>query len=77
MYNVIFAICLFEVLSRLRAERELGKKSDIIFEKERKGEVRRSFSDMSKARKMLGFEPRYNLRKGLEKTFLWFVKQGY
>jgi UDP-glucose 4-epimerase len=65
-----------EALNRI-AERELGKKNDIVFENERKGEVRRNFSDISKARKMLGFEPKYDLEAGLEKTFLWFVKQGY
>jgi UDP-glucose 4-epimerase len=65
-----------ETLNRI-AEKELGIKSDIVFEDERKGEVRRNYSDISKARKMLGFEPKFDLETGLERTFLWFVKQGY
>ena len=56
------------------AERHLGRKSDIVFENERKGEIRQNYSDISKARKMLGFEPKYNLKTGLEKTFLWFLE---
>ncbi|MBN2062437.1 MAG: NAD-dependent epimerase/dehydratase family protein [Deltaproteobacteria bacterium] len=62
-----------EELNRL-AEKHLGRKSLIVYEKERRGEVRRNFSDISKARRMLGFEPEYDLRRGLEETFLWFLR---
>jgi len=62
-----------EELNRL-SERYLGRKNPIVYEKERKGEVRRNFSDISKARKMLGFEPRFDLITGLEHTFLWFLE---
>jgi len=59
-------------LNRL-AERHLGKKSELIHEEQKAGEIRRNYSDISKARNLLGFKPRYNLEEGLEKTFLWFV----
>lgn len=62
-----------EELNRL-AEKYLGRKSDIVFEEERKGEIKRNYSDISKAKKMLGFEPKYDLKEGLEKTFLWFLQ---
>jgi len=62
-----------EELNRL-AEKYLEKKSPIVHEDERKGEVRRNFSDISKARKMLGFEPKLDLKRGLERTFLWFLE---
>jgi UDP-glucose 4-epimerase len=65
-----------EELNRL-AEKHLGRKSPVVYEKERKGEIRRNYSDISKARKMLGFEPKYELREGLEKTFVWFLENGY
>jgi UDP-glucose 4-epimerase len=55
----------------------MGRKSKIVFEKERKGEIKRNYSDISKARKMLGFEPKYDLKEGLEKTFRWFMERGY
>jgi len=31
-------------------------------------------SSMSSVRKMLGFEPKYDLKEGLERTFLWFLQ---
>ena len=62
-----------DVLNRL-AEKHLGRRSEIIYEDERKGEVRRNYSDITKARRMLGFEPRWGLEKGLERTFIWFLE---
>ena len=62
-----------EELNRL-AVKHLGRKSEISFENERKGEIKRNYSDISKARKMLGFELKYDLKEGLEKTFLWFLE---
>ena len=59
------------------ARRHLGRKSRIVFEKERKGEVRRNYSDIGKARRMLGFEPKHDLKQGLEKTFLWFLERHH
>ncbi|RLB32325.1 MAG: epimerase, partial [Deltaproteobacteria bacterium] len=38
-------------------------------------EIRRNYSDISKARRMLGFEPRHDLKQGLEKTFRWFLEE--
>ena len=59
-----------EVLNRL-AEKYLSRRSEIVYEDERKGEVRRNYSDISKARRVLGFEPKVSLEEGLERTFLW------
>jgi len=64
-----------EVLNKF-AEKHLGRKSEIVYEDERKGEVRRNFSDISKARRVLGFEPHFDLRTGLELTFKWFLGQS-
>jgi UDP-glucose 4-epimerase len=62
-------------LNRL-AEKYLGHKSPITYEKERKGEIRRSYSDIDKARTMLGFEPKYTLKRGLAETFSWFLENS-
>jgi UDP-glucose 4-epimerase len=64
-----------EILNRL-AEKHLSRKSEIVYEKVRKGEVRRNYSDISKAKEMLGFEPRVDLKEGLERTFMWFLKNN-
>lgn len=53
----------------------LGKKSPLVYEAERVGEVKRSYSDISKARRMLGWEPRWTVEDGLEETLRWFVKE--
>lgn len=52
----------------------LGKSSLVEHEAERKGEVRRNFSDISKARRMLRWEPRWSVEDGLRATVEWFVK---
>lgn len=41
----------------------------VIHELERQGEIRRNYSNISKAREMLGFEPKVELKEGLKK--LW------
>lgn len=41
-------------------------------EKPRVGDVRNSLGDISKAKKILGYEPRNSLEEGLRKTIAWF-----
>lgn len=56
----------------------LGKKIQIQREKKRirpeKSEVDRLFSDSSKARALFGWEPRTDLKQGIEKTITWLEK---
>jgi UDP-glucose 4-epimerase len=40
-------------------------KLSIVHKPKRKGEIERNYSDITKARKLLGFEPRITLREGL------------
>jgi nucleoside-diphosphate-sugar epimerase len=69
---------VIEVAEKLNnlAKKYLSRKSEIVFEIERKGEVKRNYSDISKARRMLGFEPRWGLEEGLEETFKWFMGES-
>ncbi len=53
-------------------ERDTDRKVEIRFENERKGEVIRSYSDISKARKLIHYQPKYDLEEGMEKTWKWF-----
>ena len=39
----------------------------------RPGDIRHSYADISKARKMLGFKPKTSLREGLAKTIEWYM----
>lgn len=43
---------------------------------ERKGDVKHSLADISKAKKFLGFVPGISVEDGLKKTFLWYSKNG-
>ncbi len=53
-------------------------KEDVIVEykPERKGEIRRNWTSIRKANKILEFKPDINLKKGLELTYDWFKKRG-
>ena len=56
------------------SQKYVGRKVGIHFENERQGEILRNYSDISKARKMLGFEPKWSLERGLKATFEWFIE---
>jgi len=51
----------------------------IIYHDKRVGEVERNFANYEYARKVLGFEPQYTLKEGLQKTINWFdsVKDAF
>ena len=46
--------------------------SEVVHTNPRLGDIRNSLADISKARKVLGYKPKYNLDKGLIKTVEWF-----
>ena len=50
-------------------------KVKIIHTKPRVGDVKRNYSDISKAKKLLGYSPKYSLEKGLLKTFEYFLHE--
>lgn len=64
-----------EYIKRIVKEKT-EKEVTIIHGSERLGDVRRNYSDISKAKKYLGFEPEYCLGKGLEMTFDYFRRTG-
>lgn len=47
---------------------------DIHYEEERAGEIRRNYSDISKAKELLDFAPTHDLDGGLAATREWFVE---
>jgi nucleoside-diphosphate-sugar epimerase len=53
---------------------EAGKKVEIIYCNNRLGDVKRNFSDISKARNNIGFQPKFDLDKGISIT--WKHYQG-
>jgi len=53
-----------------------GKKIEPVYEAPRKGDVRHSLADVSKAKDLLKFEPAVSSEEGLRKTFNWY-KENY
>jgi nucleoside-diphosphate-sugar epimerase len=47
-----------------------------VFKPKREGDIRRSFADISKAEKILGYQVRTRWQDGLEKTVKWFLDSG-
>lgn len=50
----------------------LGKKIQPAYEQSRAGDVKHSLADISKARRLLGYNPEYSIDRGLEKTIAWW-----
>ncbi|MFN2589171.1 MAG: NAD-dependent epimerase/dehydratase family protein [Actinomycetota bacterium] len=50
----------------------VGGPEEIRFAAGRSGEVYRTSVDISKIRRVLGFEPRFDLREGLSRTVQWY-----
>lgn len=56
-------------------ERVAGRKIEVVFAPERKGEISRIALSAEKAREVLSWEPRVSLEEGLARTFLWFAEE--
>lgn len=52
----------------------IGKQVDIIYESVRKGDIKHSLADSSKAKEVFGYEPTVSIEKGLKETIEWFQK---
>lgn len=58
-------------------QRILGKQHiKPISRPKRAGDVRRTFADITKAKKVLGFKVQTRFKEGLEKTVAWFLESG-
>ncbi len=53
-------------------ESEVGQIVSIIYGEKRRGDVQRNFSDISKAKRVLGFSPEFDLERGLKNTLEYF-----
>lgn len=66
-----------EIAEKIRkiVEKAIGKKVEVIYTSPRLGDVKRNYSDISKAKKILGYKPYYDLDKGLKETFKYFLNK--
>jgi UDP-N-acetylglucosamine 4-epimerase len=75
-HNQVFNIAVGENFSinRLYSEIEnlLGQKHHPTYRETRKGDIRNSLADISKAKQLLGYDPKFPFDKGLEITVKYF-----
>jgi nucleoside-diphosphate-sugar epimerase len=58
-----------------RRLRDITKRDvEPVYQPERRGDIKRSFADISLAEKELGYKPIVDLREGLERTLLWMQR---
>lgn len=81
VYNVAFGERtslneLFAIIQGSLAENDTAIGNfEAIYGPERKGDVRHSLADISKARTLLGYDPAFSVRDGMKQTVQWFREQ--
>ena len=53
-------------------ENSLGKKAILEYLPLQKGDVDRTYADISKSREEIGYDPKWNIEQGIEKFVAWF-----
>ncbi|VAV82231.1 UDP-glucose 4-epimerase [hydrothermal vent metagenome] len=56
-------------------KQETGRQVQVVHKGARIGDVMRNYSDISKARRVLGFEPKWTIEEGLKKTLRWYLNE--
>lgn len=74
--NQVYNIACGEQTSLLQLfqnlKKEAGSNMEPVHGPERKGDVKHSLADISKAKQMLGYEVKVTVEEGLRKTFNWY-----
>ena len=52
----------------------LGKKIEPVFGPERAGDIKHSNADITKARRLLGYDPQYDFTRGLNEAIEWYKR---
>lgn len=65
---------LFDSLASALAENDIRYSGEPVYRDFRPGDVRHSQADVSKANRLLGYEPQYPLSQGISKTMPWYIK---
>jgi UDP-N-acetylglucosamine 4-epimerase len=53
----------------------MGVSREPVYAEPRPGDIKHSFADISKARRVLAFDPGVNFKQGLRKTVAWYKKR--
>ncbi len=55
-------------------EKYLGKKAEIVYKPFHKADLKATWADITKAKRILGWEPKVPLEEGLKRTVDWHIK---
>lgn len=71
-YNIAYGgreylIDIYEALKKV-----LGVDIEPIFGSDRKGDIKHSNADITKAKKLLGYDPQYSFERGLNEAIAWY-----
>ncbi len=55
-------------------EKNLGKRANIIFKEVQQGDAEQTYADISRARKLLGYEPKVKIEDGIKLLCEWYLK---
>ena len=74
VYNIAYGgrVVLMDIYDHLC--KTLGKDISPVFGNERKGDVKHSNADISKAVKLLGYNPEWSFEKGITEAVKWYVE---
>jgi len=64
---------LFDSLKDALGENDISYNKSPVYREFRAGDVRHSQADISKASKLLGYEPEYRIQAGIAKAMTWYV----
>ncbi|MCM3763935.1 SDR family oxidoreductase [Neobacillus niacini] len=71
-YNIAYGGREFLIDIYMYLLNALGKDIQPIFGPDRKGDIKHSNADISKAKEMLGYNPEWNFEKGIEAAIGWY-----
>ena len=69
--NELFALIRERVADRVPAARD----AEPVYRDFRAGDVRHSLADITKAARLLGYQPEYSVRTGLDKAAGWYIRR--
>ncbi len=72
VYNIAYGGREYLIDIYYTLTKALNKNVEPNFGPERKGDIKHSNADISKAKQLLGYEPEYNFERGLNETIRWY-----
>lgn len=58
-------------------EKNLGKKASIVRKEMQQGDVEQTYADISKAKKLLGYNPKVKVEEGMKIFCEWYIKNRF